>query len=164
MTPLTGPVSSPVSFPAQSEVVSPDGRYALSNVDSELDPHHTVFLEDRVRKTRRKLFNYGRHVVVLWNSESRLFAVTDFVGSDTSKCTVFSVDEKSAPLPVLDLLLRQLGEEEKRRLQSQLGNHHAYVEGWMWNAPRSLTLKVWGYGDNDPAGFTEFLDVPLEKP
>jgi hypothetical protein len=93
-----------VSFPAQSEAISPDGRYAIISVDRGTKPSHSVFLEDRLLKTRRKLFNYDRHVVVLWKSDSKLFAVTDYVASDSSRCSILSVDEKVSPVQVLDVL------------------------------------------------------------
>ncbi len=156
----------PVSFPAQSQAVSPDGRYAVLDLDSDTKPHHTVFLEDRFLRTRRTLFHYERHVVLLWNSDSQMFAVTDYIGSDSSTCSIISVDDKVPRMQALDLLLLQLGEDAKRTLQSRLTKHHAYVEASEWDGPTSLALKVSGYGDRDPKGFTEFYDLhlPVGKP
>lgn len=151
----------PVSFPDQSQAASPDGRYVIVGVDGDADPHHTVFLEDRILKTRRKLFNYDRHVVFLWYYDSNLFAVTDYVSSDSSRCSIISVDEKVPPIQVLDLLFRQLSESSRERLKSHLSNHHAYVEASVWAKPTDLELKVSGFGDTDPAGFTEFYSLQV---
>jgi hypothetical protein len=161
-----GVISQPVPFPAQSLAISPDGHHIVVNVDSDEDPHHTVFLEDWFLKTRRKLFNYERHVALLWNSDSQLLAVTDYIGSDTSRCSIISVDDKVPPMQALDLLFRQLGEDAKKTLQSQLSNHHAYVEATGWDGPTSVVLKVSGYGERNPAGFAEFYDLhlPIGKP
>ena len=151
----------PVSFPEQSQAVSPDGRYAVVGVNSNIEPYHTVFLEDRNVKARRKLFTYDRHIVVLWNADSKLFAVTNYVGSDNSRCTIISIDEKAQPIEVLGVLSHQLAEASWKRLQNQLSNHHAYVEAVVWDGPMSLQVKVSGYGDADRKGFAEFYEVLL---
>jgi hypothetical protein len=125
-----------------------------------------VFLDDRLLKTRRKLFNYDRNIALLWKSDSRLFAVTDYAGSDNSRCSVVSVDEIVPPIQVLDVLSRQLFEIAAQQLKRSLSNHHAYVEAYVWDGPTSLQVKISGYGDADPAGFVEFYEVllPLGQP
>jgi len=156
----------PVSFPAHSQAVSPDGRYAIVGVDNTTGPFHTVFLEDRFLKTRRKLFTYDRHIVLLWKSDSKLFAVTDYVGSDTSRCSIVSVDEKVLPIQVLEVLSRQLAEDTWKQLESHLRNQHASVEASVWDGPMSLKVKISGYGNADPAGFVGFYEVlvPIGQP
>jgi hypothetical protein len=153
----------PVSFPDQSQAVSPDGRYAVLNIDSDRKPHHRAVLEDRSLKTRRKLFDYERHIVLLWDYDSQMFAVTDYIGTDSSTCSIISVDDKVPRLEAVDLLLRQLSEDAKKTLQSELSNHHAYVEASVWVRPTTLVLKVSGYGDKNSKGFSEFYNllVPL---
>ena len=151
----------PVSFPAQSQAVSPDGRYAIVGVDSRTEPYHSVFLEDRLLKTRRKLFDYDRHIVLLWKSDSKLFAVTDYTGSDNSRCSVLSVDEKAPPVQVLDVLSHQLSEDTWKQLETHLRNHHAYVEAEAWDGPMSPMVKISGFGDADPTGFAGFYEVLL---
>src|SRR5262249_30931269 len=148
----------PVSFPEQSQAESPDGRYVVVGINSDIEPYHTVFLEDRHLKTRRKLFTYERHIVVLWKADGKLFAVTDYVGSNNSRCTIISVDEKAQPIEVTVVLSHQLAEASRKRLQNRLSNHHVYVEAMVWDGPTSLQVKVSGYGDEDRAGFTEFYE------
>jgi hypothetical protein len=156
----------PVALPAESQAVSPDGRYAIVGVDRPEEPYHTVFLEDRSLKSRRKLFNYDRRIVVLWKSDSKFFAVTDYAGSDNSRCTIFSVNEKAPPISVLDVLARQLSKDTWQQLESRLSNHHKYIEAFVWDGPRSLQVKISGYGDLDPAGFMQFYEVllPVREP
>lgn len=151
----------PVSFPGQSEAVSPDGRYAISGVDSGTEPHHTIYLEDRSLKARRKLLDYDRHIMVLWKPDSKLFAVTDYIGSDSSRCSILSVDEKVAAIRVLDVLSRQLAEGTWKQLESRVSNHHTYVEAQVWDGPMSLMVKISGYGDADAGGLAEFVEVLL---
>jgi Carboxypeptidase regulatory-like domain len=151
----------PVSFPTQAQAVSPDGRYAIAGVDSGTEPYHSVFLEDRSVKTRRKLFNYDRRIVLLWKSDSKLFAVTDYVGSDSSRCSILSVDENVPPIQVLDVLSRQFSAETWKQLENRLSKDHVYVEAAVWDGPTSLMVKISGHGDADPGGFTEFAEVLL---
>jgi hypothetical protein len=151
----------PVSFPEQSQAVSPDGRYAIIGVDSGSEPYHAVFLEDRLHKNRRELFNYDRHIVLMWKSDSKLFAVTDYLGSENSRCSIFSVNERVPPIQILDVLSRQLSEATWKQLKTHLSNHHAYVEAEVWDGALSLMVKISGYGDADPTGFTEFYEVLL---
>lgn len=150
-----------VLFPEKTQAPSPDGRYVIVGVNSESSPHHRVFLEDRVRKTRRKLFNYDRNIVLLWHYNSKWFAVTDNFASDGSRCTIFSVDKKIRPMPVLDLLFRALYPSSRDDLKTFLSNHHAYVEAVAWDGPMILKVKVSGYGDANPGGFTKFYEAQL---
>ncbi len=141
--------------------MSPDGRYAIVGVDSAKEPYHTVFLEDQLLKSRRRLFNYNRSIALLWKSDSKLFAVTDYAGSDISRCSILSVDEKASPIQVLDVLSHQLSEGTWKKLETHLSDHHVYVEAAVWDGPRSLVVKISGYGDADPKGFVEFYRVLL---
>ncbi len=153
-------LSDSVSFPSQSQAISPDERYAVLNVDSESAPHHALFLQDRQLKHRRKLFDYARHVVVMWNSDSRIFAVTDYSGGDGAQCGIFSVDDNGPPMKPVDLLVRQLQEEARKSLQAHLRQDHVYVEAFTWDGS-SLELKVSRNSDANSKGFTEFYNLLL---
>jgi hypothetical protein len=148
--------ASQVSFPDHSRVPSPDGRYVLVGVDSDTEPHHAVFLEDTLQKTSRKLFSYDQHVKLLWNHESTLIAVTTFTGNESSKCMVVSVDEKLPIFRALDWLYSPNAPKEMRDF---LTNRHAYVEAEAWTGPMELDVKVWGYGQANPSGFTQYNRV-----
>jgi hypothetical protein len=151
----------PVSFPMHSRAVSPDGRYVIVGVDSNSEPHHKVFLKDVVLKTRRKIFDYNRNIVLLWANDSKSFAVTDYVGSNTSQCSVFSVDETVRPIQLLDNLLPALSKPAREQLKRQLSSDHVYVEASAWTAPEVLTVKISGYGEANPKGFEQFYSVQL---
>src|ERR1700676_4135180 len=66
-----------VSFPEHSEAASPNGAYVIIGEENHAEPFHTAVLEDRVLKTRRKLFDYDRHIDLLWNPDNQSFALTD---------------------------------------------------------------------------------------
>jgi hypothetical protein len=158
-----------VSFPAQSEAASPDGRYVVFSIESGTVPYHSVFLQDmwQLYKTPRKLLNYDRSIVLLWRYDSKLFAVTDYFGSDSPRCSIFSVDEKVPPIQVLDVLSHQLSADTWRQLEGRLSNHRAYVEAVEWET-KSLMVKITlsGYGNADPKGFADFYTVliPVGQP
>ena len=148
-----GPPQAKVSFPQHSRAVAPDGRFVIAGVDSDADPYHTVFLEDRQLGTRRKLFSYERHIDLLWNPDSKSFSLTDYGGSDYSRCNIVSVDQTVPTIQVWDELLKALTERERKSL---LENHHVYIAAVQWIGASTLKVKVWGYGDVNPSGFTRF--------
>jgi hypothetical protein len=156
----------PLLSPEQLPAVSPDGRYAIVEIASDWEPRHTVFLEDRALKTQRKLFSYDQPESFLWNYDSKVFAVTDYanyIGNDSSVRSIFSVDENVPPVPVLDLLFRQLSESARENLKARLSNHHVnFVEALAWIKPMDLELKVSGYGDKDHASFAETYKLHVD--
>jgi hypothetical protein len=128
-----------------------------------------VELEDRVLKTRRKLFQYDRRVVFLWYG--KLIIATDYAGRRPSHCTLYSVDKKTPSVQVLDLLLSQLDEDERRGLVEVLSNRRVYVEalGFGFNGMAEwgpgLGAKLSAYG---PEGTLEFqwiycVGLPAEQ-
>lgn len=151
------------SFPKESEYRSPDKRYVIVGVNSDREPHHTVFLRDNVRGSRRKLFTYGRSVALLWNINSTTFAVTDYVGSDSAQVSVYSVDERCAPVQVLDLLLNQVPENARTTLRAELTNHHEYLEASAWLSPTVLSVELSGYGVRNAKGFKRFYEARLPE-
>ena len=142
-----------ISFPEHSQAVSPDGRYLITGVYSDSEPYHTVFLDDRRLKTRRKLFDYGRHIELLWNPDSKSFVLNDYAGSDYSECRIISVDEKVQPINVWDRIVKDATNKEQRSL---LENHHVYIAAKQWISSKTLKVKVWGYGEVDHDGFTRY--------
>jgi hypothetical protein len=147
------PSAKLIWFPGHSRAVSPDDRYLIFGVDSDSEPYHTVFLEDRRLKTRRNLFNYSRWIELLWNSDSKSFVLNDHAGSDYSECKIIPVDEKAKPIDVWDKILKGIAPREQRSL---LENHHVYIEAKEWISRDTLKIKVWGYGEVNRSGFTRF--------
>jgi hypothetical protein len=147
------PHPRPIVFPEHSRVVSPNGRYVLIDVDADTEPNHTVFLEDLRLKARRRLFNYDRHIDLSWNPDSQSLAVSDYAGSDYSRCRIYSVSENVPPVQVWDELVKAATAKEKKSL---LQNDHVYIAASDWISPRVLKVKVWGHGEVNPAGFTSF--------
>jgi hypothetical protein len=139
------------TFPEESEAPSPNGRYVIVGENSDSEPHHTVFLEDRILNIRRKLFSYDSHIVLLWNLNSRVFAVTDFVGTyvgtDRGRCTIWSVEEKVPQIQVLDLIFGELADSGRKRIESILRNQHAYIAAYTWSGPMKIEVVV---GAPDP--------------
>jgi hypothetical protein len=142
-----------ISFPEHSRALSPDGRYLITGVESDSEPYHTVFLDDRRLKTRRKLFNYDRHIELLWNPDSKHFALNDYAGSDYTECKIISVDEE---IPSIDVWNEILKGSTSKGQRSLLENHHVCVVAREWIDSYTLKVKVWGYGDVNPSGFIRF--------
>jgi hypothetical protein len=143
----------PPSFPALTEVPSLDGRYVLVSKGRAFSHHHTVFLEDHHLKTRRRLFEFNDRVVLLWNEDSTLLAVTDYETRGSSRCTIYSVDKKFPPFPAMDLILSGLTEPERQSLEKFLSKERVLEEAIRWNDNGwggyewgSLIVQVTRYG------------------
>jgi len=141
-----------VSFPEQSQAASPNRRYVIVG-ENHAEPFHTAILEDRVLKTRRKLFDYDRHIDLLWNPDNTSFALTDYEESDYSRCSIIFIDQTLPTIRVWDKLVKALTPTERKSL---LENHHVYIAAMQWIGTGALKVKVWGYGEVDPSGFTRF--------
>ncbi len=148
-------------FPgATATITSPSGRLVIRNVDSDAEPHHTLYLKDG-SGAERKLLSYDRHVSVLWAPNERAVVVNDFAGSDYSVCRLFLV-ESGREIEVSEAITTKYGGDG-----TVFANHHVYFEGVGWQGPETLKVKVWGYGDRDPKGFSRFftyrLDATVER-
>jgi hypothetical protein len=142
-----------VSFPPQAQAASLDGHYVIIEEKNHSEPFHTAILEDRVLKTRRKLFDYDRGIDLLWNPDSKSFAVTDYEGSDYSRCRIIFADRTAPTIQIWDKLIAALTTSERKGL---LANHHVYIAAAQWIGDGALKVKVWGYGEVNPSGFTRF--------
>jgi hypothetical protein len=152
--PLTGH-SNATEFPGpRAAAISPDGRYAVENVDSDKEPHHTLMLRNLETGTVRLLYSYPRHVSVLWSPNGQKLAVNDYAGSNFSKSLIFFVDQRGSAVDVRAKLFEFLKDAGARRAVS--GNDHVYVVVLGWRGNDAVKVRVRGYGNVDPKGFTQF--------
>jgi hypothetical protein len=155
-----GSSKKPVEFPGpQAKLQSPDGRYVVENVDSDKEPHHTLRLKSAATGTVRTLCSYQRHVTVLWSPDGKKLVVNDYAGSDFSRVLIFSADRESPLVNVGAELLQSLRDSPDRR--SLADNQHVYFAVSGWEGKESVKLKVWGYGQVDPKGFSRWYQYTL---
>jgi hypothetical protein len=152
----------PRSFPGHSTSTSPNGRYVLINIETVVgnEYRNTVVLEDRTLKTKRTMFDYERHIEILWNPNSKFFALSDFAGSDVAECRVISVDPNIEPVPVLDNLLPKLSPAER---ESILRNDHLYVQAIAWINNETLKIKIWGHDSGARTEFSHFYRYRISR-
>jgi hypothetical protein len=137
-----------VSFPsAQTQAVARDGRFAVVNVDSDTEPHHTLLLENRQTKSTRKILEYDRSVEVLWNPDSTMFAVNNYAGSNVGECLIFLIN-KAASVNVGDVL--QNGTTNRDEISTLHASDHIYWAAVRWMSPQLLKVKLWGHTDVSP--------------
>jgi hypothetical protein len=154
-----GPVASHASpfvvFPKASELISPDGRFAVRNVDAAnstsdfVGTFHALWLYELATGRSRKLCDYMGVAAAAW-SDNDFLVVTQYVGKRTSRTLVFSAVNQRDPV-MLDsaTLIRLLLPELRPALRE---NDHVFVEGSRVEQD-TLHLSVWGYGHHDPNGF-----------
>jgi len=152
---LPGAASGPVSFPGpKSETRSPDGRYTVRNLD---DPHtqpaHSLTLIDSRSGKQRKIYEYGRHVDVLWSPASNALVINDYGGSDFSRAVLLALPAQESKVNLWDELIRFL--RPQRTARGALENDHVYLTVEKWLNGHEFRCKLTGYGQANPKGFTE---------
>ncbi len=145
-------------FPSEKNALSsPDGKYLVINRDDEKrKPPHTLFLRDRKTGREQHLYSYWRYVAVLWSPDSKRLIINDHAGSDWSKSLIFVVDEKVQQLDVSQDLLRKFGSDEKLTR-----SHHLYIESVDWISNDKVLVKVFGYGETSPKGFSVWYEYTV---
>ena len=154
-----------VVFPKASELVSPDGRYAVRSVDSAsaasdfVGTFHSLWLYELATGRSRKLCDYLGVASAAWSSNDVL-VITQYVGKRTSRALVFpAVAAQDAILLDSAALIRLLPTELRPPLRE---NDHVFVEGSRVEQD-ILYLTVWGYGQRDPNGFRYRCEYSLRQ-
>ena len=144
-----------VLFPDEQRAVSPGSRYVLENVASNSGPPyvHTIFLRDRKLASRRKIFEYERHVQILLNPNGESFALSDYAGSNVAVCSVIGVHENVKALSILDDVLKTVPANERVAIQR---NDHLYVAAVAWIDAQTLRVAIWGHDSERRKGFSRF--------
>jgi hypothetical protein len=149
---------SQVTFPGTHPcVAAPNGRITVCNEDSNVSPFHALSLVGE--GTKRQLFTYDRSVRVYWAPDSKHVAITVNAGSDSSFIRIFSTDGATSFVVDQEKLCRQL---DSRKCSQLSGNGHVYIEAQRWLSKKSLYLKVHGYGEVSPKGFSFEVSYPLD--
>jgi len=145
--------------PGLSEISSPNGRYLLRNVDIEKDGEfsHQLILRDTKINTEKLVYSYGRYVDALWSKDSKGMIINDHGGSDYTNCIIFQFQKEIKMYDVTELLTSQAIMHKK----SIVGNHHVYVEGEQWITNKKIKVRITGYGDVDPDGFSIWYEYAV---
>jgi len=161
----TVPLSPPPSFPEQSQVLSPDGRYRLVRTGWPSAGHHMVLLEDRVHKSRRKLFQYHKRVTFSWYTDN-LFAAKDQLGDGSSTAVYYSVHPATPSVQALDLVFSQCQEDERGSLEKYLSTKRVDVVTGPGGPCAAMlpTVGVSAYGTGGTLEFewTFYVHIPNE--
>jgi len=151
-------------FPGgHSQLASPDGRYVAVNIDSDvagqaalLGDNHALFLLDLKTKTVEEVYPYGRGVEILWSPGGSALLINDRAGSDHSNTAIVILTPQKRRIDV-EAELRAAMSSNK----SIFKNHHVYISGTQWLTENKVRIKVSGYGDVDPKGFTLWYEYAI---
>ena len=162
---LTTLASQFVVFPKASELVSPDGRFAVRSVNASgaasdiVGTFHALWLYELATGRSRKLCDYLGVASAAWSSNDFL-VITQYVGKKTSRALVFSVAVAQDPVMLDKATLIQLVPAELRPALRE--NDHVFVEGSRVEQD-ILHLTVWGYGQRDANGFRYRCEYSLRE-
>jgi hypothetical protein len=163
---FTAAFASPfVVFPKASELISPDGRFAVRSVDTAgaashfLGTFHSLWLFELSTGRSRKLCDYLGVASAAW-SDHGFLVVTQYVGKRTSRALVFSAVSPADPITIDKATLIQLVPVDLRSPLRE--NDHIFIEGSRVEE-NTLHLSVWGYGQHDPNGFRYHCEYALRE-
>jgi hypothetical protein len=138
-----------------SQIISPNGKWLLLNIDSEagdsnpfLKGNHAIFLLKIGEKKLIKIYSYDRHAEVMWSPKGTKLFINDYAGSDYSFPIVILNNDGNRIINVGQELLK------KEKNPNIADNHHAFLIATEWLTENSLKIKVYGYGEIAPDGFT----------
>ena len=163
---FTAAFASPfVVFPKASELISPDGRFAVRSVDTAgaasdfVGTFLSLWLFELPTGRSRKLCDYLGVASAAWSNNGFL-VVTQYVGKRTSRALVFSALSAADPLMIDKATLIQLVPVDLRSPLRE--NDHIFIEGSRVEE-NTLHLSVWGYGQHDPNGFRYHCEYALRE-
>lgn len=154
-----------VVFPKASELVSPDGRFAVRSVDSSggasefVGTFHSLWLYELPTGRSRKLCDYLGVASAAWSGND-LLVITQYVGKKTSRALVFFATIAQDPVLLDKATLIQLVPAGLRPALRE--NDHVFVEGSRVEQD-TLHLTVWGYGQHDANGFRYRCEYSLRE-
>lgn len=140
-------------WPQQStDLQSPSGEKALHwEAPGNGRERHTLYLIDRATKNAIEVLSFSRHISVEWAPGGAAFFATDYAESDSSRCLVVVLGDGSPEKRDLSKGLRTSGPVPARTWT----NHHVLCEVLRWRNDDELLLRLHGYGEADPRGFTQ---------
>lgn len=143
-----------VVFPQAEQLVSPDGRFVVRNVDREaaasefVGTFHSLWITEVATGRSRKLCDYPSVAAVAWSSHDFLI-VTQYLGKKSSRALVFSPQSDEAVVMDSATLVQTLAVEMRPALRE---NDHVFVEASRIE-DQVFYFRVWGYGKRDANGF-----------
>jgi uncharacterized protein YaeQ len=133
-------------------IKSPSGAYTLINSDHDTEPHHTLLLQNNKNGEETTIYSYSRNVRVFWSPQSDRLAITDNYASNESRIILFSMEGRVTEKDLTVQSLATLAADSDRL--SFTNNDHVYPEVLSWERDGALRIKIWGYGLQDPRGFS----------
>jgi hypothetical protein len=115
----------------------------------------SLLLRVEATGAQRPLLAFGRSASVFWAPDGNALAVTDRRGSARSIVLLFLPDKPG--VTDLDAELAKAFSPLPERAE----NSHVYLEVVRWLGPKTLRVRLRGYGERDPDGFDELFDYEL---
>lgn len=149
----------PVAFPGAAEAKDPTGRYAVVYVAPDAKAvdggRHQLRLRVEKSGAARHLLSFDSSAAVYWAPDGNALAVTDRRGSAASTVLLY-FPQRPGETDLDAELAKTLGP-----LPERTGNGHVYLEAVRWLNPKTLRVRLRGYGKHDPEGFDELFDYDL---
>jgi hypothetical protein len=154
-----------VVFPKAGELVSPDGHFAVRNIDAArsasdfVGTFHALWLLELATGRSRKLCDYVGVASAAW-SNNNILVVNQYLSRRTSRVLVFSANAMEDPVMLDKVTLTRLVPVDLRPALRE--NDHVFIEGSRVEQD-TLHLTVWGYGQHAASGFRYHCEYTLRE-
>ena len=132
--------STRMSYPGSSVSTDPTGSWSIEWLEATQDTPHRLLLKDRKTDKVVPLYEFDRHVDVLWAPDGTAVAITDYAGSNESLIYVIHPNKPSARIDIEQSLIATLG-----NIPALYENGHRYFEAIKWLRPTILRFRIHAY-------------------
>lgn len=147
---------SGIQFPNEGKAAaSPGGKFSVfSEENSTGKTNHVLILEDPTSKKKWSIYEFDRHVEVLWSPSGDKLIINDHGASNRSDCVIYDVKNHET-VSIWNIV--KSGANEKQ----VLSNHHAYISCSRWLTDDRVEVMLSAYGDANPDGIDKVGDYQV---
>jgi hypothetical protein len=134
--------------------VAPTGRLVVAcQPAEESSGRHALVLKTADGRSIGIVREFERHVRFEWSPDGRALALTDYVASNQSVCSIVVV---TAGIQETDLT--EMITPSKKQWRG-----HWFCEMVQWRGPNRVLIKAWGHGGERPESFEQHYEYELGK-
>ncbi len=119
------------------KMVDPTGRWTVNYQAPTSNAPHRLFVTDSRTNRAWLLYEFDRHVNVLWAPDGSVLAITDYSGSSESEIKIIDPKNQKKRIDVERQLVASLG-----KIPALYENGHRYFEAVKWPTPTLLRFEV----------------------
>jgi hypothetical protein len=132
---------------------APTGRLVVACQPAESSRRHALVLKTTDGRSIGTIREFERHLKFEWSPDGRAVALTDYLASNQSVCSIVLVTAGIQPIDLTEMIT-----PSKKKWRG-----HWYCEIERWRGPKRALIKAWGYGGEGLESFEQHYEYGLGK-